>query len=207
MRDAALRGKAPATMEQLWGNLGGTMGQLTTTTPLMQGQATMPIACSPSSASSTKLRDWGKGGKGCNNYGKFSRLDATSHQHTLLQGQILPSHVLLHLQVHCREERLKRELGGRIMRKSSRHFGRPSWHSLTLSCPISCTFNNNSWMCRNSWRWKKNYWKVESPQCSSDHHPSKFFCIYHMMKNSPCYDWIWFRLHKVFIAVKLYFGT
>ena len=127
MRGAALRGKALATMEQLWGNLGGTMGQLTPTTPPYARTGHHALACSPSSASSTKLRDWGKGG---NNYGKFSRLDVTSHQHTLLQGQILPSHVLLHLQVHCREERLKRELGGRIMRKSSRHFARPSWHSL-----------------------------------------------------------------------------
>ena len=33
MRGAALTAKAPATMQQLWGNLVGTMGQLTTTPP------------------------------------------------------------------------------------------------------------------------------------------------------------------------------
>ena len=42
MGGAALTAKAPATMQQLWGNLVGTMGQQ---------QTSLALACPPSSAS------------------------------------------------------------------------------------------------------------------------------------------------------------
>ena len=85
MRGAALTGEAPATMQQLWGNLVGTMGQVTTH---QQQEQHTPLCKARARSLHVPLYQHVHGShqswaKGCNIYEKFSWHDAKSSQHSL----------------------------------------------------------------------------------------------------------------------------
>ena len=95
MGGAALTAKAPATMQQLWGNLVGTMGQQLTSsssTPPYASQSPCPcissFICTPMAAAIRVERgEW----QGCNNYGKFSWHDVNSHHQPFYKAKSYPS--------------------------------------------------------------------------------------------------------------------
>ena len=94
MGGAALTAKAPATMQQLWGNLVGTMGQQLTSssTPPYASQSPCPcmssfICTAMAAAIRVERGEW----QGCNHYGKFSWHDVNSHHQPFYKAKSYPS--------------------------------------------------------------------------------------------------------------------